>query len=228
MQQWRGFGGLFEVGGRYDFNTLKTISLFLLAAAVCLSAGSGYADDAAAPAQKPVKIMLIGDSTMTDGAGWGLGFKQFVNDKAEVVHLSRGGRSSMSFMKEGRWTNALALKGDYYLIQFGHNNEPGKPGRSTDMATFVSNMVEYVDDARAIGAKPVLITPLVRRQWDKQNPGKIKSSLTPYAEEVRKIGAEKNVPVLELHDLSKALCESLGPEGCLAFSPTKVVDGKTA
>ena len=202
---------------------MKT-NIILLALSIGCTASRVFATDAL-PEGRPVKIILIGDSTMTDSAGWGLGFKQFVNDKAEVVNLSRGGRSSMSFMKEGRWTNALAMKGDYYLIQFGHNNEPGKPGRSTDMPTFIANMKQYVDDAKAIGAKPILLTPLVRRQWDKDDPAKIKSSLTPYAVEVRKIATEENVPLVELHDLSKALCESLGREKCYEFSPTKVVDG---
>jgi pectinesterase len=172
-----------------------------------------------------VKIILVGDSTVTDNAGWGLGFKQFLNDGAECINTSQGGRSSESFRREGRWTNALALKGDYYLIQFGHNNEPGKPGRSTDMPTFVSNMVSYVEEAQAIGAKPVLVTPLTRRQWDKEYPGKIKSSLAPYAEEVRKIAAEKHVPLVDLQARSIELCESLGPEKCLEFSPPKMVDG---
>jgi pectinesterase len=172
-----------------------------------------------------IKIVLVGDSTVTDNAGWGLGFKQFLTDKAECINTAQGGRSSMSFMREGRWTNALALKGDYYLIQFGHNNEPGKPGRSTDMATFVANMEQYVDDARAVGAKPVLVTPLTRRQWDREHPGKIKSSLAPYAEEVRKIAAEKQVPLVDLQARSIELCESLGPEKCLEFSPLKTVNG---
>src|SRR6218665_2563968 len=91
------------------------------------------------PAGK-VKIVLVGDSTVTDDAGWGLGFKQFLTAEVECTNTSRGGRSSQSFLTEGRWTNALALQGDYYLIQFGHNNEPGKPGRSTDMPTFIANM----------------------------------------------------------------------------------------
>ncbi len=202
---------------------MKNLSFVFCVALLC-SVNLLFAADTLPP-DRPVKIILIGDSTMTDSAGWGLGFKQFVNDRAEVVNLSRGGRSSMSFMKEGRWTNALAMKGDYYLIQFGHNNEPGKPGRSTDMPTFIANMKQYVDDAKAIGAKPILLTPLVRRQWDKDDPSKIKSSLAPYAVEVRKIAAEENVPLVELHDLSKALCESLGREKCYEFSPTKVVDG---
>ncbi|HEY1789781.1 MAG TPA: lysophospholipase, partial [Verrucomicrobiae bacterium] len=90
---------------------------------------------------KKIVIVLVGDSTVNDRTGWGLGFKQFLDtNKVECINVAAGGRSSMSFMREGRWTNALALKGDYYLIQFGHNNEPGKPGRSTDMATFVRNM----------------------------------------------------------------------------------------
>jgi pectinesterase len=177
------------------------------------------------PPTSKTKIVLVGDSTVTDNAGWGLGFKQFLTERAECMNTSRGGRSSQSFMTEGRWTDALALKGDYYLIQFGHNNEPGKPGRSTDMPTFVANMKQYVDDARAIGAKPILVTPLTRRQWDKANSGKIKSSLAPYAEEVRKIAAEKNVPLVDLQARSIELCESLGPEKCLEFSPPKVVDG---
>ncbi len=176
-----------------------------------------------------IKIVLVGDSTVTDNAGWGLGFKQFLTDGAECINTSQGGRSSESFRREGRWTNALALKGDYYLIQFGHNNEPGKPGRSTDMPTFVSNLVSYVEEAQAIGAKPVLVTPLTRRQWDREHPGKIKSSLAPYAEEVRKIAAGKHVPLVDLQARSIELCESLGPEKCLEFSPTKTnADGKTA
>ncbi len=201
----------------------KTFSL-LPVRIIALLAVIGITATGRAEAAK-VKIVLVGDSTVTDNAGWGLGFKQFLTADAECINTSRGGRSSQSFMTEGRWTNALALKGDYYLIQFGHNNEPGKPGRSTDLPTFVANMKQYVDDARASGAKPILVTPLTRRQWDKANPGKIKSSLAPYAEEVRKIASEQKVPLVDLQARSIELCESLGPEKCLEFSPPKVVDG---
>ena len=93
------------------------------------------------------------------------------------------------------------------------------------MPTFVSQMEQYVDDAKAIGAKPVLVTPLSRRQWDKENPGKIKSSLVPYAEAVRKIAAEKNVPLIELHDRSREYYERVGKAEVEKFSPIKTVDG---
>ncbi len=165
---------------------------------------------------------------MNDQGGWGYGLKQLVAPDVEVVNAAMNGRSTMSFKNEGRWTNALALRGDYYFIQFGHNNEPGKPGRSTDMPTFVADMKQYVDDAKAFGAKPVLVTPLARRQWDKANPGKIKSSLVPYAEAVRKIAAEKNVPLIELHDRSKEYYEKVGRVECEKFSPIKTVDGTNA
>jgi pectinesterase len=200
---------------------MKSKFIFLAAAFCCFSA---LADGATNVAHK-IKIVLIGDSTMNDQGGWGYGFKQFVTPDVEVVNAAMNGRSTMSFMKEGRWTNALALQGDYYFIQFGHNNEPGKPGRSTDMPTFVSQIEQYVDDAKAIGAKPVLVTPLSRRQWDKQNPGKIKSSLVPYAEAVRKIAAAKNVPLIELHDRSREYYEKVGRAEVEKFSPIKTVDG---
>ena len=193
------------------------------------SVGWSFAAEPAPASDHKIRFVLVGDSTVTDNAGWGLGFKQFLTDGAECINTSQGGRSSESFRREGRWTNALALQGDYYLIQFGHNNEPGKPGRSTDMPTFVSNMVSYVEEAQASGAKPVLVTPLTRRQWDQEHPGKIKSSLAPYAEEVRKIAAEKHVPLVDLQARSIELCEALGPEKCLEFSPLKTnMDGKIA
>lgn len=173
------------------------------------------------PQPAKIHIVLVGDSTVTDSAGWGLGFQQFLTDQVKCTNLSKGGRSSMSFIKEGRWAEALALKADYYLIQFGHNDEPGKPGRSTELAEFRAYMNQYVDEARAIGAQPVLVTCLVRRQWVKDDDHKINSSLLPRVEIIRQIAADKKVPLVELHDRSKELCENLGREGCYAFSPKK-------
>ncbi len=169
-----------------------------------------------------VRIVLVGDSTVTDKQGWGPGFKSFLTDRAECINVARGGRSSKSFINEGLWTEALALKGDYYLIQFGHNDEPGKGERSTDPnTTYREFMTKYVDETRAIGAKPVLVTSLVRRQWDKSGSGKINSSLTPYVEVVKELAKEKNVPLVDLHASSKQLCEQLGKEKCWEFSPIK-------
>ncbi|HEY3762924.1 MAG TPA: pectinesterase family protein [Verrucomicrobiae bacterium] len=177
-------------------------------------------DDANAASGRKITIVLVGDSTVTDGSGWGLGFKQFVDtNRAVCINEAANGRSSKSYIDEGRWTKALAVKGDYYLIQFGHNDEPGKgPERETDPATTYSqNLARYVDDVRAMGAKPILVTSMTRRIYDAS--GKLKPSLVPYEEAMKKVAAEKNVPLVDLHDRSVELCQKLGENAVAKFNP---------
>src|SRR5947199_2443692 len=114
---------------------------------------------------KPVRIVLVGDSTVNDEGGWGPGFRAYFGPRVEVVNLAKNGRSSKSFRDEGLWTPALTGKADYILIQFGHNDGPGKgPERETDArTTFRDNIARYAAEARAAGAKPVLVTSIVRR-----------------------------------------------------------------
>jgi pectinesterase len=173
-----------------------------------------------------IRIVLAGDSTVTDTAGWAPGFKKCLTDDVELINTARGGRSSKSFIKEGSWAKALALKPDYILIQFGHNDQPGHPGdRETDpQTTYKQYMTQYVDDARAAGIKPVLVTSMSRRQWGPD--GKIHSTLAPYVEVVRQIAAEKNVPLVDLHSRSIELYERLGKDGCNAVSPLKAASTK--
>src|SRR6478609_8036951 len=145
-----------------------------------------------------VRIVLVGDSTVAEDSGWGPGLRRLANDNAEVVNIAANGRSSRSFIDEGLWAKALAARGKYYLIQFGHNDEPGKgPERETDpKTTYFQNMARYVDETRAMGATPVLVTSLVRRTFDPS--GKIRSSQTAYVEAVRRLSAEKLVPLVDL------------------------------
>src|SRR6185503_21064241 len=106
--------------------------------------------------------------------GWGLGFRRLVDADVTITNTAQNGRSSKSFRDEGLWATAFDARGDYYLIQFGHNDQPGKgPERETDPATtFPANMARYVDDVRAIGATPILVTSLVRRTFAKDTPSK--------------------------------------------------------
>jgi lysophospholipase L1-like esterase len=168
---------------------------------------------------RSVRIVLVGDSTVTDDSGWGRGFRKFAIPEVEVVNVAANGRSSKSFIDEDRWTEALAKKGQYYLIQFGHNDEPGKgPERETDpRTTYRQNMARYVDEARAIGAKPVLVTSLVRRLYNEH--GTILTTQTPYVEAVRALAAEKQVPLVDLHAISKADAEHAGDEVWADLSP---------
>ncbi len=148
-----------------------------------------------APQQTSIRIVLVGDSTVTDDSGWGTGLKLLIGSGADVTNLAANGRSSKSFIDEGRWTEALAKRGQYYLIQFGHNDEPGKgPERETDpKTTYRANMARYVDEARGVGGKPVLITSLVRRLYNEN--GTIRTTQTPYVEVVRELAKDKKVPL---------------------------------
>jgi polygalacturonase len=167
-------------------------------------------EDAAAAAK--VKIILVGDSTVTDKDGWGVGFKHHLASNVECINMAKGGRSSKSYINEGWWKQALGLHGDYYLIQFGHNDMPGKGlERETDpRTTYTEFMTRYVEEARAAGARPVLITSMTRRSGWKD--GKLNSDLFPYAEAVKKLAAEKNIPLIDLHALSIALINTMGRE----------------
>ncbi len=173
-----------------------------------------------------VQVVLVGDSTVNDGGGWGPGFRAWFGASVEVVNLAKNGRSSKSFRSEGLWAPALTGKPDYILIQFGHNDGPGKgPDRETDPSTtFRENMARYVDEARAAGAQPVLVTSIVRRIFTED--GKVKrDSLVPYVEAVRELAAEKKVPLIDLYSLTLAQAEKLGAEGCAEID-ARLPDGK--
>jgi lysophospholipase L1-like esterase len=166
-------------------------------------------------AASPVRIVLVGDSTVNDQGGWGPGFRSVFAPEVEIVNLAKNGRSSKSFRAEGLWKPALDPKPSYVLIQFGHNDGPGKgPDRETDpKTTFRDNMSRYVDEVRAAGSQPVLVTSIVRRNFGED--GKIKQdSLLPYVEAVRALAAEMKVPLIDLYALTLAHAERLGPDGC--------------
>jgi pectinesterase len=199
----------------------------LIAAAVLavLTVPASAAGPAPAQTAGKVRIVLAGDSTVTDDAGWGRGFADAMNDGVEVINLARGGRSSKSFRDEGWWKQVVEAKPNYVLIQFGHNDQPGKgPERETDpKTTFRQNLARYVDETRAIGAKPVLLTSLSRRRWD-DNGIHVRSDLTAYAEATKAVATQEQVPLIDLHEHSIAVYESLRPAGCELLSPR---DNKT-
>ena len=120
----------------------------------------------------------------------------------------------------------MAAKPDYILIQFGHNDGPGKgPDRETNpQTTFRENMTRYLAEARAAGARPVLVTSIVRRVFTPE--GKIKQdSLVPYVEAVRELAMELKVPLVDLYLATLDQAEKLGPEGCAEID-ARLPDGK--
>jgi lysophospholipase L1-like esterase len=173
----------------------------------------------------PVRIILVGDSTMAVKSGYGPGLCAHVTHEVNCVNMAKGGRSTSSYRAEGSWAQVLAelkrghFSANYVLIQFGHNDQPGKPGRSTDLATeFGPNLRRYVEEAKAVGAKPVLITPLTRRVFRK---GTLTDTLQPWADATRKVAEETGVPLLDLHADSMAAVTRMGPPeaNMLAMAP---------
>ena len=191
------------------------MSAFLVAMLVQMATATPAADP---PVTKinPSKIILVGDSTTQVNSGWGGSFcATRVTSFAACVNLGRGGRSSKSYRAEGSWDLAVAeMKTPGYaniwvMIQFGHNDQPGKPGRSTDLATeFPANLRHYVEDARAAGAKPILVTPLTRRFFKN---GEITRDLDPWADAVRRVAKDMNVPLIDLNARSAAIIQAMGP-----------------
>jgi lysophospholipase L1-like esterase len=133
-----------------------------------------------------------------------------------VLNHAQSGRSSKSFIREGLWQKALTAKGDYVFIHFGHNDCSGKGDRSTDAnSDFQDYLRQYIDDSRAAGAKPILVTPVARRTFV---AGKIHTELQPYADAMIKVGKERKVPVIDLHATSMELFNRLGDEGSADLS----------
>ena len=185
---------------------------------------------AVAKSAEPAKltIAIIGDSTVCEYPaehacrGWGQFIAGYFNDKVRVVNLAASGRSTKTFIAEGRWKRTLAEKPDVVLIQFGHNDSHGaaKP-ESTDAATDYRDFLHrYVDESRAASATPIFVTPMYRRTFDKE--GKLTDILQPYADAMKAVAAEKKVALIDLHTSSGELFRHLGKEHCpeLANSPT--------
>jgi lysophospholipase L1-like esterase len=166
----------------------------------------------------PVKIAVIGDSTVCEysedspNRGWGHYLGGYFKDDVKIVNLAASGRSAKTFIKEKRWDKTLAEKLQFVLIQFGHNDSHAKDHpEATDAATdYRDYLRRYVTDARGIGAVPIFVTPMCRRNF--KADGKLDDILEPYAEAMKAVGVELHVPVVDLHAMSGELYLRLGPE----------------
>jgi lysophospholipase L1-like esterase len=167
-------------------------------------------------------IHFVGDSTMSDKPkldlperGWGQLFREFVKPTARVENDAVNGRSTKSFIEEGRWQKVVdALKpGDWVIIQFGHNDEKSEdPTRYTRPdVEYRQNLERFVREARAGGGHPVLATSVVRRRWSED--GKLVDTHGEYPNIVRKVAEEQKVPHLDMQKLTAELETSHDVEG---------------
>lgn len=146
---------------------MKRIAIVLLAILSVVSLTSG---------RKHITVFMIGDSTMANKPyengnperGWGMVLQGFFTDDVVVDNHAVNGRSSKSFIDEGRWQTVLGFirRGDYVIIQFGHNDEKPQADRHTDPgSTFDANLRRFVEETRAKGGIPILMNSVVRRNF---------------------------------------------------------------
>lgn len=181
---------------------------------------------AVAPAP-PVTLHLIGDSTMADKPdpernperGWGQALPAFVGDGAVVKNHAVNGRSTKSFIDQGRWdaVRKSLSKGDFVFIQFGHNDQKTEDSAryTAPLTAYRHNLERFVRDARAAGATPVLFTSIVRRHYNAS--GTLEDTHGLYPLVVRDVARELNVPFIDLQERTEELVRRAGPDSSKAL-----------
>ena len=155
------------------------------------------------PRMGKVLLCLAGDSTVTYSAGYAAGLRAHCDRQLQIINRSHGGRTTASFRADGRWQEILNLKPDYVMIQFGHNDVA-----VMNDETYARNLAQFVDEARAAGIKPILVTPVSRRYW--QEDGTIKDDLIKKVAAMRQVAVDKKVPLMELHERAVDLYLKVG------------------
>lgn len=171
--------------------------------------------------QKPT-LFLIGDSTMANKEnpdknpehGWGQVLPQFLISGIEIQNHAVNGRSSKSFRTEGRWDKLekQLKKGDFVIIQFGHNDQKIKDSTkfTNPYTQYRANLERYVYEARAKGAIPVLMTSIVRRNFN--DNGVLIDTHKEYPLVVRMVANDLKVPFVDMQLLTEQMEIAYGPE----------------
>jgi rhamnogalacturonan acetylesterase len=198
---------------------------------------------------KPV-LYIIGDSTVRNGSGTGSdslwGWGNFIDTHLDTLKIgvenhAIGGRSSRTFLTDGRWDKILAMlkKGDYVIIQFGHNDGGALddtsrargtiPGIGTDSTTIDNPirkvketvhtygwyMRKYVNEAKGKGAIAIICSPVPRSDFDEN--GKIKAD--KYAAWGKDVAKETGAYFIPLNDLVIAEYEKIGVAATKSYFP---------
>jgi lysophospholipase L1-like esterase len=171
-----------------------------------------------APEEK-VRIFIAGDSTAQtykekDGLirGWGQMLPMFLTGDVKVVNHAMGGRSTKTFIEEGRWERLLAevRPGDYVIIQFGHNDSSTRPERHTSHADYYKNLAMFVDDVRNKNARPILATSIVMRTF--KDKVLVDDRLKAYPAITRIVARDLSVPLIDANVASRDMVLILGDE----------------
>ena len=169
------------------------------------------------PTRKPITVFLCGNSTVVDQdnepwGSWGQMIPRFFTEKVAVANYAESGESANTFLAAHRFDKALTQmkKGDYVFVEFGHNDQKQKgPGKGA-FYSFMTSLKTFVDEARARGVYPVLVTPTQRRSFDEN--GKIKDTHLDFPDAVRWLAEKENIPLIDLHAMTRILYEAMGVE----------------
>ncbi|MDT0318226.1 rhamnogalacturonan acetylesterase [Streptomyces sp. DSM 44918] len=206
--------------------TTRTTRRAVIASLAALPLGLAAAPTAlAAPREDnrpvPRTLYIAGDSTAAQKyaaaapeTGWGMALPFFLGRGLTVANHAMNGRSSKSFVDEGRLTAILASirPGDLLLVQFAHNDEKIEdPARYTEpWTTYQDHLRQYLDGARQRGAHPVLATSVERRRFDAS--GNALPTHGEYPAAMRALAERERVPLLDIQELSLSLWQKLGAE----------------
>ena len=209
----------------------------ILASLLLLAAPAGFPQNAGTPPERPT-LFLIGDSTVNNTGhglqGWGTPIAGFFDtNRLNVINRAIGGRSSRSFLMEGRWDKVMSelRPGDFVLMQLGHNDSgsltEGRAraslrgtGDETKVVTRTNGTVEtvhtygwymrkYVTDTKAKGATPIMVTPIPRNDWQ---DGKIVRPEGSYASWAKEVAAQEHIQVVDLNAIAAHHYEALGAD----------------
>lgn len=168
-----------------------------------------------------ITVYMAGDSTMSikdvkdyPETGWGMPFSYFFDEQVSVKNLAKNGRSTKTFITEGRWSkiNNELKSNDFVFIQFGHNDESKhKVDRYTTPKEFSDNLTRFIRDVRAKKAHAILMTPITRRQFNED--GTIKDTHPIYADLVRKVAQQTGVVFIDMERVTQQYFQQLGEQG---------------
>jgi lysophospholipase L1-like esterase len=171
--------------------------------------------------KKPFTIFAIGDSTMANKTpevypetGWCQVLDPYFDEAVCVKNHAVNGRSSKSFIDEGRWKAVLDSlhPGDFVFIQFGHNDQKDYDTArfTTAFGSYTANLEKFVAETREKGANPILFTSIVRRKFG--DNGKLTDTHGDYPVATRQVAQKLNVPLIDLQKITEKWVNDLGDE----------------